>query len=89
MTRLISAVMVVTLVLSVAPVLAGDAFHALSRLPSAGQGPPGEASVRSDSAEDLGAARVFELVGEAEPCRTPLRASRAGHRTGMYQKATG
>ena len=34
MTRLISAVMVVTLLLSVAPVLAGHAFHALSRLPA-------------------------------------------------------
>jgi hypothetical protein len=34
MKRLISAVMVVAVVVSVAPVLAGDAFHALSRLPA-------------------------------------------------------
>ena len=34
MTRLISAVMAVALLLSVAPVLAGDSFYALSRLPA-------------------------------------------------------
>jgi hypothetical protein len=33
MTRLISAVMAVALLVSVAPVLAGDSFYALSRLP--------------------------------------------------------
>ena len=35
MKRLLGAAMVVTLILSVAPVLAGDTFHALSRLPAA------------------------------------------------------
>jgi hypothetical protein len=34
MTRLISAVMAVALLVSVAPVLAGDSFHALSQLPA-------------------------------------------------------
>ena len=34
MTRLISALMAVALLVSVAPVLAGDSFHALSRLPA-------------------------------------------------------
>ena len=34
MTRLISAVMAVALLVSVAPVLAGDSFYALSRLPA-------------------------------------------------------
>ncbi len=34
MTRLIGAMMAVTLLVSVAPVLAGDSFHALSRLPA-------------------------------------------------------
>jgi hypothetical protein len=34
MTRLIGAVMVVALLVSVAPALAGDSFHALSRLPA-------------------------------------------------------
>jgi hypothetical protein len=34
MTRLIGAVMAVALLVSVAPVLAGDSFHALSRLPA-------------------------------------------------------
>ena len=35
MKRWISAMMVVALLVSVAPVLAGDAFHALGRLPAA------------------------------------------------------
>jgi hypothetical protein len=34
MTRLIGAVMAVALLVSVAPVMAGDSFHALSRLPA-------------------------------------------------------
>jgi hypothetical protein len=34
MKRLIGAVMAVALLVSVAPVLAGDSFHALSRLPA-------------------------------------------------------
>ena len=34
MTRLISALMAVALLVSVTPVLAGDSFHALSRLPA-------------------------------------------------------
>jgi hypothetical protein len=34
MTRLIGAVMVVALLVSVAPALAGDSFQALSRLPA-------------------------------------------------------
>jgi hypothetical protein len=34
MTRLISALMAVALLVSVAPVLAGDSFHALGRLPA-------------------------------------------------------
>lgn len=34
MTRLIGAVMAVALLVSVAPVLAGDSFYALSRLPA-------------------------------------------------------
>jgi hypothetical protein len=34
MTRLIGAVMAVALLVSVAPVLAGDSFHALSQLPA-------------------------------------------------------
>jgi hypothetical protein len=34
MTRLIGAVMVIALLVSVAPVVAGDSFHALSRLPA-------------------------------------------------------
>ena len=33
MKRLVSAALVLTLILPVAPVLAGDTFHALSRLP--------------------------------------------------------
>ena len=34
MTRLIGTVMAVALLVSVAPVMAGDSFHALSRLPA-------------------------------------------------------
>jgi hypothetical protein len=34
MTRLIGTVMAVALLVSVAPALAGDSFHALSRLPA-------------------------------------------------------
>jgi hypothetical protein len=34
MTRLIGAVMAVALLVSVAPALAGDSFHALGRLPA-------------------------------------------------------
>ena len=34
MTRLIGAVMAIALLVSVAPVVAGDSFHALSRLPA-------------------------------------------------------
>jgi hypothetical protein len=37
MTRLIGTVMAVALLVSVAPVLAGDTFHALSRLPATAQ----------------------------------------------------
>jgi hypothetical protein len=37
MKRLIGAALVVTLILPVAPVLAGDTFHALSRLPAMAQ----------------------------------------------------
>jgi hypothetical protein len=37
MKRLIGAALVLTLILPVAPVLAGDTFHALSRLPATAQ----------------------------------------------------
>jgi hypothetical protein len=37
MKRLISAALALTLILPVAPVLAGDTFHALSRLPTTAQ----------------------------------------------------
>src|SRR5688572_809402 len=37
MKRLIGAALVLTLILPVSPVLAGDTFHALSRLPAAAQ----------------------------------------------------
>jgi hypothetical protein len=52
MTRLIGAVMAVALLVSVAPVMAGDSFHALSRLP-AGLSPLDDAQLATIEGGDM------------------------------------
>ena|SRR5918911_4780813 len=56
MKRLFGVAMVLTLVLSVAPVLAGDGFHALSRLPA-----PAQAALTPLDDAQLGAITGGEL----------------------------
>jgi hypothetical protein len=77
MKRWISAVMAVALLVSVAPVLAGDSFHALSRLP-AGLSPLDDAQLATVEGGDMTALQSTSVyVSQSTPTSTSIYVSQS------------